>query len=837
MFCCTCPSRSGLSVTSVRMGHALSDLRSIELSGPRVERLSRRLVCASAMALFLHDAATVGVSYTLRISYALMAIACVCGGRFVVLGWQRVPIGIRISGAVVILVYFASGIAGINPVLTSQSRGSSLRWVVYILDLGLGAASIGLLLGLFRDERSLRRLAFALALGAVIAAVYGAYQWLAQRYGWPLSNLDNAPNADNFSTGPRFQGTGLLGWERVRGTFTEPFAFGIYLAALLPIIALIALIMRVPRVLALVPVIVTVAALVLTDSSLAWTCLFAAVAVAGTAAFIGTGRPAAARVAGGLVAALLIVCVVAVAEPNVLAPATARSTSQLQATVGSRTSAWTEAAHLWSTRPVLGWGPGASSVELARPDPISNVNPAPIVLGSAYGLWAASLVDAGVLGLVAWMAFFGAVLAYVLSAAMRQRSLLLWAALVAMFTGALTSQVGGDRLDLRVWVLTGFALAAAHALSRRELVLSTLNSSATEAIAAAPKLSAIDGGRKRKGLQPAAIAGVLLACIGLGAAIGAGLHPAASAHFRAEAQLAAITSNPAEEPVVWHTFRQALTVASVRTNVARTAGVEPSELRIGMGGDPQSSLITVYAYGDSADQADLLANTAAAAGVNFLSQSVYAPPVVTSTFDESSEGWDVGPGIFLLPPNPSQQTRALGHARPGALTAMCTNRLAGDCGPYLSIPRPFLRGVTYTAAGWVQTQPGVRIRLVLGSSAGNVAVGAISSGTSQWQRLSVQWLPRSNSSKAVAAFQVMSVGTSHLAIDDVEVGPRAVVQRSGFGARQAPHFKTVLSAESRSVLDSSKTTAWAIGGAGAGLLVGVAALVAGMIAGILRRPR
>jgi hypothetical protein len=452
-----------MSVTSSRIVPEVSRLRSIEIGGPGHEGLCRGLIMASAGVLFLHDAATVGVSYTLRLSYALMAVACLVGAQFVIRGWRSLPVGIRLAAAFLVGVYLISGLLGVNPVLSGQGRGSSSRWIVYILDLGLGVASVGLVFELFRDRRRIGQLTLALALGAVVAAAYGIYQWLAQRYGWPFSNLDNAPNSDNFTTGARFQGAGLFGWERVRGTFVEPFAFGIYLAAMLPLLmSLFTSRLRRLRPYAVAAVAVTCGALILTDSSLAWACLLVAVAVGATGGFISIGRPAPAGIAGGAAVLLAALCLVAVAEPGVLSSFTARSDTQLRETLENRTNAWRESGDMWARRPVLGYGPGASSVKLARRDNAVGVSARPTVLGSAYGIWAASLIDAGVFGLLCWIVLFGSVFYHAASTALRARSWLLWAAIAAAVAAFLASQVGGDRLDLRVWVLLALTLATSR---------------------------------------------------------------------------------------------------------------------------------------------------------------------------------------------------------------------------------------------------------------------------------------------------------------------------------------------------------------------------------------
>jgi O-antigen ligase len=453
-----------ISVTSSGMTRAIGRVKPIEIGGPLHEAVCRGLVLASAGALFLHDAATVGVSYTLRVSYALIVMACALGVPFVIRGWRSAPAGVKLASCFLVVVYVVSGLIGINPVLPGQGRGSSTRWIVYLLDLGVGLASVGLLLGLFRDARRIRQLAIALALGGVVAAAYGVYQWFAQRYGLPFSNLDNAPNSEGLTTGTRFQGAGVLGWERVRSTWVEPFYFGTYLAAILPLVT------QLPgvrtgggrRVLACLGVPLVLAALILTDSSLAWVSLLMGSALVGTLVWVKAGRPLLAGAAGAGVALIVVLCTLVVADPGILSEVTARSDSQLHFTVSVRTTAWAQVNETWARRPVLGYGPGASSVKLARrvdPQTLGVVSAPALVLGSAQGIWAASLIDGGVFGLLAWLVVFGAVFYYVGSAAMRVRSRMLWAAMLAALVAVLAGEVGGDRLDLHVWVLVGFALA------------------------------------------------------------------------------------------------------------------------------------------------------------------------------------------------------------------------------------------------------------------------------------------------------------------------------------------------------------------------------------------
>jgi hypothetical protein len=362
--------------------------------------------------------------------------------------------------AFLLTVYVLAGVTGADPSLASGGRASHTRWIVYVLDLCVGLASVGLILGLFAAREHLRRLLIALVIGALLAAAYGIYQWFAQQHGWPLANLDNAPNSDNFTTGARFQGLGVFGKERIRGTFVEPFALGIYLAAMVPLV--VGVLAEQPRrwMLAAGAALMGVA-LLLTDSSLAWASLLVALAVVGTGAAISGGRPLLAGTAGAVAALLSVLCVVTLAEPSVLSDVTARSSAQLRQTVTARTGAWEESSEIWSRHPVLGYGPGASSVKLARVDNAVGVTSAPTVLGSAYGVWAAALIDAGVFGILAWVVVFAAAFAHVIRIALVVRSRLLWAAVASALSAALSAQVGGDRLDLRVWILLAVAIVAA----------------------------------------------------------------------------------------------------------------------------------------------------------------------------------------------------------------------------------------------------------------------------------------------------------------------------------------------------------------------------------------
>ncbi|MCW2689042.1 MAG: hypothetical protein JWR37_3932, partial [Mycobacterium sp.] len=116
----------------------------------------------------------------------------------------------------------------------------------------------------------------------------------------------------------------------------------------------------------------------------------------------------------------------------------------------------------------------------------------------------------------------------------------------------------------------------------------------------------------------------------------------------------------------------------------------------------------------------------------------------------------------------------------------------------------------------------------------DVAVGATAAGARGWKRLAVTWVPQREGTLGIVAFQVMSRGTSHFNIDDVEVGALTAIQRGAVASTNAPRYETIVPATSSSKVGGGHTGEWAAGGAAAGLVIGAAAVGA---AGAARRRR
>jgi hypothetical protein len=343
----------------------------------------------------------------------------------------------------------------------------------------------------------------------------------------------------------------------------------------------------------------------------------------------------------------------------------------------------------------------------------------------------------------------------------------------------------------------------------------------------------LSGARPRRGLL---ITCLVVGCVGLGAALGAGTH-AASSTFRAQSELTVAASSAALQPVAWHTISQVLELSGPRRQIAHLSGIEASGLRLGTSGDPQSSLITVYGDARTAAQAELLVNSASSVAVEFLRRTFEGSSVSRSSFDHSTEGWDVGSGIYTLPPGRIAIATPPAHSGIGSLQATCDTLVVGGCGPYLRLERAFHRATPYLATGWVKVQPSTRIRMVLGATPEDVAVGPVAAGGPGWRHLSVLWTPQHETSLAVAAFQVMSLGHSTSYVDDVQVGPRASVGRAPQAAVRAAHYETIIPASSAEAREDDHTAVWAAGGAGAGLLMAFGAIAAAGAAGRIRDRR
>lgn len=432
-------------------------------TGTRARSIVLALTASAAAALVLSAAGTLDAGFTLTVSYLLLAMAVVVGAPIVVRGWLTVPPACLVAAVVLVAIY-ALGVAfGSDAQVPGGSSRAEHRDLVYLADLVLGLSTLGLVVGVAANPADLRRLAVWTSLGGLVAAGYAVFQWPAQEFGWAFADLNNALNSDGYTLGHRFQGEGLFGWERVRGTFKEP----LFLASYLTLVLCLTLGLAVGasrtgvRVAFSAITVLSGLALALTVSLLTWGVLvLVAVGVALVVA-LAAGRTRLAGVLGGLLAVMVLVAPALFADPSTLAPVTGRPSAALDKSSSNRTDAWGEAFGIWERRPGFGHGPGQSAVRLAyRPDdgPSSD---SPVVLGSAQGLWAASLIDLGLLGLAAWIVLIGTLFTFSVRRIVTRPSALGLACLAAAASAVLLGNLSADRLDLRVWLALGLLCAAA----------------------------------------------------------------------------------------------------------------------------------------------------------------------------------------------------------------------------------------------------------------------------------------------------------------------------------------------------------------------------------------
>jgi O-antigen ligase len=426
--------------------------------------LTERLALCALLLLPLSAAATIDLGFTLTVSYILAAFAVIVGAPSVVRGLLRLPRSVLLPGTGVLLVYLIGVIVGSDLGLSAQAARSRFRDVVYLADLGLGLMLVALLADIVARKQSPRRLIVWLCVGASLAALYAIYQWFAQQYGWPASDVNNTVNSDGVTTGYRYQGSGLLGWERARGTFKEPLLLASHLAIALPLMIGLAVSARGRRRLGWIcGIAATAIAFMLTVSVLVAAALLVASLAVATVWAVGRGATRTAATLGAVGVLVLAAAPAVFVDPSVVAGATGRSPEMLRATSANRIDAWREATTVWSQRPVGGYGPGQSSIRLAyRPDLGPGTAPA-VALGSAQGLWAAALIDTGLIGVIAWSWLFVAVAGVVLRALLERTHILLMVSAVAGISAFVVGQMSGDRLDLRAWVALGLVLATATA--------------------------------------------------------------------------------------------------------------------------------------------------------------------------------------------------------------------------------------------------------------------------------------------------------------------------------------------------------------------------------------
>jgi hypothetical protein len=424
------------------------------------------VLCAVGVALlFLEGTATVEVLYTVRPSYVLLAGACAVGFPLVVNGWRMVPSKVRWSAGTLFLAYVLAALVGTNEVVPGQARAGEHRDLVYLSDLILGLAVVGLIVGASQRDGYLKVLMAALLFGAGVASVYAIYQWPGQHFGWPVNDVNNALNTTGLSRGSISTGTGIFGWARVRGTFREPHLLAAFLGVALPIavgalrgrsrVSMAAIVLLIPAL---------AGALILTLSVSTWAMLVLGCVITVCIYSVARGRRRLAAVTASTAAVVAVLIPFLLANPDYLTAVTGRDAASLEITTRSRTDAWVGAVGVWSHRPALGYGPGQSAVRLAGGVQLAERStPGGVaLLGSAHGVPTAALIDAGLVGFTLWLLVLGSILLVGVRALLAEPTLPRSGFLAAALIAVLASLVAGDRLELFTWVILGALMASAR---------------------------------------------------------------------------------------------------------------------------------------------------------------------------------------------------------------------------------------------------------------------------------------------------------------------------------------------------------------------------------------
>jgi O-antigen ligase len=426
------------------------------------------VLLAAGITSFLSNAATIHVTYTLKVSYILAATAAVIGLPWMVSGWRSAGGWLRTFAFLLILIYGTSILVGHPGVIAGSTHTGFTRELVYMVDLCVGLGTVGVIAGVWPGTR-VKIMAVALVLAGILGAAYAIYQWLGLHFRWPLTNINNTLDSNGITTDVN-QGVGVFGWERARGTFLEPHFLGAYLAAVWPMCVGIALSAsrRRTRSIAWGGAALLLIALLTTDSAPAWASLaIVCFGAAGTLA-VARGRPVLATfTVATVVGACAMLPVIGIERGT--AVATGRSVGVVAFSTKFRTAIWSRVLDLWAHRPILGTGPGQAPIRLANADALSAlpVSVSGHVLVSSQGVLAAALLDAGLLGFVAWLLLLGALIYAALRDTMSRGTYLAAAILAAAVIAVFASFTSGDRLELWVWMLLGIALAASRAEARQ----------------------------------------------------------------------------------------------------------------------------------------------------------------------------------------------------------------------------------------------------------------------------------------------------------------------------------------------------------------------------------
>lgn len=307
--------------------------------------------------------------------------------------------------------------------------------------------------------------------------------------------------------------------------------------------------------------------------------------------------------------------------------------------------------------------------------------------------------------------------------------------------------------------------------------------------------------------------------------------------------------------VQWRSATSTALLPAVLQTAAQSVGLPPDltslQERVSVTGSSKTFLIRIRARDTSTVAAAALATAVAQQTVLFLQRVSRASLQGTNrtksfSFDGGLNGWSRTNSLFAVAPTRASRDLSAQQAGTGSLRVDCGESVG--CGPHTRVRRPFDAASRYRATIYARvpetSDTPVRVRLVLGSSARDIAAGTSVTLTSErWQLLAVRWTPSENASSAEVAVQTTSSGSTTLLLDSATVAednPNVDrrVQQAADARSLRQRVRRVAQGDNYAVLGSASpagqigpdTLWWTLGGGVLGLLMGIFALAAADLA-------
>jgi hypothetical protein len=333
-----------------------------------------------------------------------------------------------------------------------------------------------------------------------------------------------------------------------------------------------------------------------------------------------------------------------------------------------------------------------------------------------------------------------------------------------------------------------------------------------------------------------------------GAAIAAAIHSTSGLSYEADA-VVVIASDPPNQRGSFRRARWQLLAASLRQPAVAAAAQRrglagsPRSLaaKIRLSGDPVSGLLVVRARDQTPARAIAVANAFAQAGAQFVEDAYTstAGVIAAADFESGLRAWDNSQAAFALQPGQLSLTTGLARFNEHALRVACPG--SENCGTWTTLDYPFRRGERYTATAWVRsTRADARLRLLFGTNT-DLAMDSERQPGSRWRRMTVSWRPRAATSAAHLAVATSGGPPGMFDLDGMAIWENAVLERPeqtqiATREREERLFDevpalTTFPARSIGTVGPSGPVFWALAGAAAGLLAGLAGIGAGSAAG------